>query len=27
MFMKRMQCPGLSVRELFLGSIINVYSR
>lgn len=25
--MKRMPCPGLSVRELFLGSIINVHAR
>ena len=25
--MKRMACPGLSINELYLGSIINVYSR
>ena len=27
MFMKRMPCAGLSVRELFLGSIVNVHAR
>jgi nucleoside-diphosphate kinase len=27
MFMKRMQCPGLTMNELFVGSIINLYSR
>ena len=27
MFMKRMVCPGLSLNELYVGSIINVYSR
>ena len=27
MFIKRMACPGLSINELFIGSIINVYSR
>jgi nucleoside-diphosphate kinase len=27
MFIKRMACPGLTMRELFIGSIINVYSR
>lgn len=25
--MKRMACPGITVRELFLGSIITVHSR
>jgi nucleoside-diphosphate kinase len=27
MFIKRMACPGLSIKELYIGSIINVYSR
>lgn len=27
MFIKRMACPGVSERELFLGSIITIYSR
>jgi len=27
MFIKRMACPGLTIRELYIGSIINVYSR
>lgn len=27
MFIKRMACQGLSLKELFIGSIINIYSR
>ena len=27
MFIKRMACPGVTLKELYLGSIINVYSR
>ena len=27
MFIKRMACPGITERELFIGSIINVHSR
>jgi nucleoside-diphosphate kinase len=27
MFIKRIACPGLTIRELFVGSIINVFSR
>jgi len=27
MFIKRMACPGVTERELYIGSIINVYSR
>lgn len=27
MFMKRMACPGVNLQELYVGSIINVYSR
>lgn len=27
MFIKRMACPGLTTNELFIGSIINIYSR
>lgn len=27
MFIKRMACPGVTQRELFVGSIINVFSR
>jgi len=27
MFIKRMACPGVTLKELYIGSIINVYSR
>lgn len=27
MFMKRMATPGIAMSDLFIGSIINVYSR
>lgn len=27
MFIKRMACPGVSLQDLYLGSIVNVYSR
>lgn len=26
-FLKRMACPGVSIEELFIGSIITVYAR
>jgi nucleoside-diphosphate kinase len=26
-FLKRMNCPGVSTEELFIGSVITVYSR